>query len=140
MSKIESLITGNLTKDAELKRSTTGKPFVALVVRIDSQGERPNFCRANLFGDDCESVTKLKKGDAISLVGKLEVGIWQATEVPTLSLSMMAHRAISPAARRPRKPTDKPTPALFKAAADAQSIRSVQNADGLADDLPWGDE
>ena len=89
MSKIESLITGSLTKDAELKRSTSGKPFVALVVRVESQGEKPHFCRTNLFGDDCESVARLKKGDTVSVVGRLEVGIWQASDGPSPSLSML---------------------------------------------------
>ncbi len=79
MSKIESMITGALTRDAELKRSTSGKSYVTLVVRVDSHGEKPHFCRANLFGDDCDAVTRLVKGDAVSLVGKLEIGIWHAS-------------------------------------------------------------
>jgi len=142
MSKIESLIIGNLTKDAELKRGSSGKQYVAFVVRLDSQGEKPHFCRANLFGDDCDAVAKLKKGDAVSLVGKLEIGVWQASDGPSPSLSMMAHRAISPSARKPaqRRSTPPLSPSQFKAAAEGQSIRKVQNVDGLDDDLPWGNE
>ncbi len=141
MSKIESLVTGTLTKDAELKRGSSGKEYVALVVKIATNGEKPLFCRANLFGDDCESIAKLKKGDAASLVGKLEIGIWQASDGPSPSLSMMAHRAISPSSRKPaqRRSELKPTQSIFKAAAEGQSIRSVPVGD-LANDLPWGDE
>lgn len=31
--KVEALVTGNLTKGAELKRAVSGKQYVALVVR-----------------------------------------------------------------------------------------------------------
>lgn len=133
------MITGNLTKDAALKRGASGKEYLSMVVRIDSNGEKPHFCRANLFGDDCEQLSKLRKGDSVSLIGKLEVGIWDSADGPAASLSMMAHRAISPAARKPRKLTsqDKNTPALFRKAAEFQSVRD--GAD-IGDDLPWGDE
>ena len=136
--KIESLITGSLTKDAEMKRGASGKEYLSMVVRIDSGGEKPHFCRANLFGDDCDSLAKLKKGDAVSLVGKLEVGIWKNGDVSVPSLSMMAHRAISPASKKPRKPAsfDKNTPALFRKSAEFQSVRG--GAD-IGDDLPWGE-
>ena len=82
MSKIESLVTGTLTKDAELKRGSSGKEYVALVVKITTNGEKPLFCRANLFGDDCESVAKLKKGDAVGYRvypkrGSTKGGYWQ---------------------------------------------------------------
>lgn len=134
MSVIQAMITGSLTKDAELKRGQSGKDYLAMVVKIDSGAEKPHFCRANLFGDDCDSVAKLKKGDSVSLVGKLEIGIWQASDGPSPSLSMMAHRAISPAARKPkRKAEEKSGPAMFKKASEFQSPLCRSD---LRDDIP----
>ncbi|RIX47591.1 MAG: hypothetical protein D3M94_07950 [Rhodocyclales bacterium GT-UBC] len=139
MSAIQAMITGTLTKDAEAKVSGGGKEYTALVIR--TAGEPAQFVRAAVWGDDAAKVLSLAKGDAVSAIGALTVGVWESNGKASPSLSMMAHRAISPALKKPRKPaqhrTNKPTHASFKAAAEAQSIRSVPNGDGLADDLPW---
>ncbi len=139
MSAIQAMITGTLTKDAEAKVSGSGKEYTALVIR--TAGEPAQFVRAAVWGDDAAEVLSLTKGDAVSAIGALTVGIWESSGKATPSLSMMAHRAISPALKKPRKPAqrraNKPTQASFKAAAEAQSIRTIPNGDGLADDLPW---
>lgn len=134
MSKIESLISGSLTKDAELKRSSSGKSYVTMVVKLEAGGEKPLFCRASLFGDDCETVAKLRKGDSVALVGKLEIGVWMASDGATPSVSMLAHRAISPAAKKPkRQAAPKDDTQQYKRAAEFQASG---NSD-LRDDLPW---
>lgn len=139
MSAIQAMITGTLTKDAEAKVSGGGKEYTALVIR--TAGEPAQFVRAAVWGDDAAEVLSLAKGDAVSAIGALTVGVWESNGKASSSLSMMAHRAISPALKKPRKSAQhrsaKPTQASFKAAAEAQSIRTVPNGDGLADDLPW---
>lgn len=140
MSAIQAMITGTLTKDAEAKVSGGGKEYTALVIR--TAGEPAQFVRAAVWGEDAAEVLSLAKGDAVSAIGALTVGVWESNGKASPSLSMMAHRAISPAIKKHRKPQQRraatATPSAFKAAADAQSIRRVSNGDGLADDLPWG--
>ena len=142
MSAIQAMITGTLTKDAESKVSGGGKEYTALVIR--TAGEPAQFVRAAVWGDDAAEVLSLAKGDAVSAIGALTVGVWESNGKASPSLSMMAHRAISPSLKKPRKAAQhrshaKPTQASssFKAAAEAQSIRTVPIGDGLADDLPW---
>lgn len=140
---ITALITGQLAKDAELKTSSTGKEYLNLIVKVP--GEAHQYARVSLFGDDVESCSSLCKGDAVAVVGTLSVGVWEGnTNGPTPSLTVMAHRAISAAGKKPKQPrqarapkTKKPTAKQFKAAAEAQSIRTVSNGSELADDLPW---
>lgn len=143
MSAIQAMITGTLTKDAEAKVSGGGKEYTALVIR--TAGEPAQFVRAAVWGDDAAEVLSLTKGDAVSAIGALTVGVWESNGKASPSLSMMAHRAISPVIKKPRKPAQhrshaKATQASFKAAAQAQSIRTIPNGYGLADDLPWGEE
>ncbi|MDD2742997.1 MAG: single-stranded DNA-binding protein [Rhodocyclaceae bacterium] len=141
-AQIQAMISGTLSKDAEPKVSSGGKEYVQLVVR--SAGEPPQFVRVALWGDDCEGAISLGKGDAVSVVGSLTVGVWESNGKASPSLSMMAHRCISPSIKKPRKslqhrPQTKPTQASFRAAAEGQSIRPAPSGD-LANDLPWGDE
>lgn len=134
---IASMVSGVLHKDAEAKISAGGKSYIALVVR--TAGEQAQFVRVSLWGDDCEGAMSLGKGDAVSVVGALTVGVWEANGKASPSLNMMAHRCISPSIKRPRKPQQRhaasqPTQSSFRAAAEAQAIRPVGE---LKDDLPW---
>ncbi len=140
---IQALITGTLTKDAEAKVSGSGKEYVALVVR--TPGEQAQFVRAALWGDDCEGAMSLGKGDAVSIVGALTIGIWETAGKAAPSLSMMAHHCISPSIKKARKPAQrrpppKPTQQQYKAACEGQATRNIQARDSLEDDLPWGAE
>ncbi|MBU1364037.1 MAG: single-stranded DNA-binding protein [Gammaproteobacteria bacterium] len=142
MSAIQAMITGTLTKDAEAKVSGGGKEYTALVIR--TAGEPAQFVRAAVWGDDASEVLSLVKGDAVSAVGALTVGVWESNGKASPSLSMMAHRAISPALKKSRKSVQhrshaKPSQTSLKAATEAQSTRTVPNGDGLADDLPWNE-
>lgn len=124
---IEAMVTGKLVKPAEAKVSGSGKPYALLLVAVGED----QLCRCMLFGDDHERFAGLQRGDAVALVGSIQVGIWN--EKP--SLTMLAHRAISPSERktaRPRVP-DTPSQSAYRAAAHAQ-----RTPDGdIADDLPW---
>jgi hypothetical protein len=123
---IEAMITGKLVKPAEAKVSGSGKPYALLLVAVGED----QLCRAMLFGDDCERFARLQRGDAVALVGSLQVGIWN--EKP--SLTMLAHRAVSPSERKPSRPKqrpDTPSQSAYRAAAHAQRQGE------LPDDIPW---
>lgn len=125
---IEALVTGKLLKDAEQKTSGTGKEYALLVVRESEE----RLIRVLLW-DDVDRMSRLKKGDAVAVVGSLTVSIWEGKP----SLSLMAHRAMTAGERkpkpdRPREKPDTPSQAAYRAAAHAQ------RADGdLPSDLPW---
>lgn len=139
---INAMIAGSIAKDVELKRSMGGKEYLLLIVKVP--GEDHQYARVSLFGDDIEACLSLSKGDPVTVVGSLAIGIWEGNaNGPTPSLTMMAHRAVSPLTKRakqtraPKAKKSKPTAQQFKLAAESQSIRTVSNGSDLADDLPW---
>jgi single-stranded DNA-binding protein len=122
---IEAVLSGKLIKDAEAKVSAGGKDYLLLIIRHDEQ-----LVRVMLFGDDIPAVESLRKGDSCAVAGSLTVGEWNGKP----SLSMMAHRAISPAMRKPkREKAPDMTPSRSQALARGQSVRSGE----LSDDVPW---
>lgn len=96
---IHAMVTGKLTKDCEIKKSQKGNDYAVLMIRMEDQ----QFVRANVFGDSVAPAAALKRGDDVTVVGKLEVGLWQGEKGdPRVNLNMMAHNVVSPAIRPPR--------------------------------------
>lgn len=104
MAKIEALVTGKLIRDAEPKTSKSGKDYIDMRVAIDDQ----TVCRCLLFGTEQRFAT-LRKGATIALVGALEATVYEGK----VSITLLAHQALSPGIRpaRSRGPRRSPAPA-----------------------------
>ena len=69
-------ITGNLTKDWEVKKSKDGKTMIATNVIADNdfQNERTNFFNIKVIGKIGESYPKYTgKGSKVTIVGKMSL-------------------------------------------------------------------
>lgn len=69
-------ITGNLTKDWELKKSKDGKTTIAtnVIADNDHQAERTNFFNVKVIGKIGESYAKYTgKGSKVTIVGKMSL-------------------------------------------------------------------
>lgn len=87
MSINKVFISGNLTRDCELRANTSGTPIlgfgVAVNDRIKNQqtGEwedRPNFIDCAVFGARADALSKiLKKGMKVVIEGKLRYSSWE---------------------------------------------------------------
>lgn len=69
-------ITGNLTKDWELKKSKDGKTTIAtnVIADNDHQAERTNFFNIKVIGKIGESYAKYTgKGSKVTIVGKMSL-------------------------------------------------------------------
>lgn len=87
MSINKVFISGNLTRDAELRSTQSGMQVlgfgVAVNERVKNQrtGEwedRPNFVDCTMFGNRAESVSRyLAKGTKVSVEGKLRWSQWE---------------------------------------------------------------
>lgn len=69
-------ITGNLTKDWELKKSKDGKTTIATNVIADNdfQNERTNFFNIKVIGKIADSYAKYTgKGSKVTIVGKMSL-------------------------------------------------------------------
>jgi single-strand DNA-binding protein len=87
MSINKVLISGNLTRDPELRATASGMPVLGLGVAVNdrrknqSTGEwedYPNFIDCTMFGTRAESVSRfLSKGSKVTIEGKLRWSQWE---------------------------------------------------------------
>jgi single-strand DNA-binding protein len=87
MSINRVVISGNLTRDPELRATATGMPVLALGVAVNdrrknpSTGEwedYPNFVDCTMFGTRAEVVHRfLSKGAKVAIEGKLRWSQWE---------------------------------------------------------------
>jgi len=87
MSINKVLISGNLTRDPELRATATGMPVLGLGVAVNdrrknqSTGEwedYPNFIDCTMFGTRAESISNyLSKGSKVAIEGKLRWSQWE---------------------------------------------------------------
>jgi single-strand DNA-binding protein len=87
MSINRVVISGNLTRDPELRQTASGLPVLALGIAVNdrrknqSSGEwedYPNFIDCTMFGARGESVSRfLSKGAKVAIEGKLRWSQWE---------------------------------------------------------------
>lgn len=68
-------VTGNLTKDPELKKTANGKPYTFIVVAVNKQKKgEVNFISLLAWDKFAENAVQyLHKGDCASFMGSIEV-------------------------------------------------------------------
>ena len=80
------VLTGNLTRDPELRATSGGLSVCKLGVAVNTRRknsdgqweEKPNFFRVTVFGRQAESCANyLKKGRAVAIDGRLEWSSWE---------------------------------------------------------------
>jgi single-strand DNA-binding protein len=87
MSINRVLISGNLTRDPELRSTATGMPVLGMGVAVNDRRKNattgewedyPNFIDCTMFGVRAESVSRfLQKGSKVVIEGKLRWSQWE---------------------------------------------------------------
>lgn len=87
MSINRVIISGNLTRDPELRSTASGLPVLGYGVAVNDRRKNqqtgewedyPNFIDCTMFGARAESLSKfLKKGTKVSVEGKLRWSQWE---------------------------------------------------------------
>jgi single-strand DNA-binding protein len=125
MSINRVVISGNLTRDPELRATSAGMPILALGVAVNdrrknqSTGEwedYPNFIDCTMFGTRAESVSHyLSKGSKVAIEGKLRWSQWERdgqkrskVEVIIDEIEFLSARDSSAAPRQPSKSAEIP--------------------------------
>ena len=80
-------ITGNLTRDPELRQTAGGLPVLSMGVAVNDRRKNPqtgewedcpNFVDCTMFGTRAEGVAKfLGKGSKVAIEGKLRYSSWE---------------------------------------------------------------
>jgi single-strand DNA-binding protein len=75
---IDALISGTLIRDPSTRTGASGKPFCNFLLSAPVGGEEPAVMVSGIaFADAAEKIGRLKKGDALSVVGSLRPSTWQ---------------------------------------------------------------
>ncbi len=87
MSINRVLITGNLTRDPELRTTANKTPVLTLGIAVNDRRKNqqtgewedyPNFIEATMFGTRAENISKfLTKGSKVAIEGKLHYSSWE---------------------------------------------------------------
>ena len=87
MSINRVIVTGNLTRDPELRQTASGLPVLGFGVAVNDRRKNqqtgewedyPNFIDCTLFGTRAESVAKyISKGSKVAIEGKLRWSQWE---------------------------------------------------------------
>lgn len=107
------LIAGRLTRDAEMRYTTSGKAVTKLSVatneRRGGEAEVAEFHAVIAWETLAVSVSELKKGDPVTVHGRLQTRKWEkdgvthrATEIVATSIQFLSAPAVEPA----REPID----------------------------------
>ncbi|NOS75550.1 MAG: single-stranded DNA-binding protein [Methyloglobulus sp.] len=94
---LDALISGKLIKQPELKTSQNGKPYCQFLMAVHI-GEPENAVISGIaFGSQAERISKLGKGDAVSVIGALKPTEWQdkATNETKHGLSVTVGNVLS---------------------------------------------
>jgi single-strand DNA-binding protein len=88
MSINKVMISGNLTRDAEMRATNSGYPVAAFGVAVNDRtknqatGEwedRPNFIDVTMWGTRAEKLSPyLRKGTKVAIEGKLRWSSWES--------------------------------------------------------------
>lgn len=87
MSINKVMITGNLTRDPELRQTAAGFPVLGFGVAVNERAknpqtgeyeDKPNFVDCTMFGKRAESVARfLGKGSKVAVEGRLRYSSWE---------------------------------------------------------------
>lgn len=100
MSINRVVITGNLTRDPEVRAAQSGACVMALSVAVNDRrrnsetGEwedAPNFVDVTMFGNRAQALsTHLSKGDKVAVEGKLRWQQWERDDEKRSKLDVVA--------------------------------------------------
>ena len=83
-------ISGNLTRDPEVRTTASGMPIMSMGIAVNDRRKNPqtgewedypNFIDCTMFGSRAESLSKyLSKGQKVAVEGKLRWSQWEAKD------------------------------------------------------------
>lgn len=128
MSINRVIVSGNLTRDPELRQTTSGMPVMGFSIAVNDRCKNPqtgewedypNFIDCTLFGARAESVVRfLTKGSKVVIEGKLRWSQWERDgqkrskiEIIVDEIEFMSMR--NEETEQTYAPVEQPVPAIY---------------------------
>jgi single-strand DNA-binding protein len=111
---IDAALLGTVVRDADLRTSAAGKPWMSVIVR-SGDGDAASFVQVAIFGDVAVALGRLERNEKLYAEGSIRINEWTtAAGQRRAGLSMAAWRAERPGVgrnkpRRPVQQTGKPS-------------------------------
>ena len=154
MSINRVMLSGNLTRDPELKSTAGGMSVLTFGIAVNERrknnqtGEwedKPNYFDVTVFGNRAEALSRyLSKGSKVSLEGRLQWHSWQDREgnnrskvdVIAENVEFMSRQSDSKPVSQPYQPVPQPIPAqpVQEPYQAPQPAQQAFGADQYADD------
>jgi single-strand DNA-binding protein len=99
MRGIHAAFEGRLGRDAELRATKQGKPWLSFSLAVDTEGEEDaltTWVRVAYFGEDAESLSgRLQRGVEVYCEGRLKLDTWTAKDgLKRTGLSVVAWKVV----------------------------------------------
>lgn len=142
MSINKAIISGNLTRDPELRATAAGTPVLQFGVAVNDRAknqqtgqweDRPSFLDCVMFGNRAQSVAHyLSKGSKVVIEGKLRWSQWQAQDGSKRSkVEIVVDEIEFMSSRDQAAPVASVAPVAPVQAAPAQPVYSQQQMTGM---------
>jgi single-stranded DNA-binding protein len=106
---IDAALLGTVIRDAELRTSAAGKPWMSVIVR-SGDGDAASFVQVAIFGDAAVALGRIERNEKLYAEGSIRINEWTtAAGEKRTGLSMAAWRAERPGVGRnkPKRPISK---------------------------------
>lgn len=102
---IDALISGKLIKDTKAGTSASGTVYTQFLLSVAVGEPQAIIVSGVAFGEVAERIAKLKKGDALAVIGSLKPTEWQdkTTGETKHGFNITANNALSPYDIKKRK-------------------------------------
>ena len=131
MSINRVIISGNLTRDPELRQTQSGMPVMSMGVAVNDRRKNPqtgewedypNFIDCTMFGQRAQSLANyLSKGTKVSIEGKLRWSQWERDGQKRSKIEVIVDEIVFMSRREERQPQGYAPQAAPQAYAPAQA-------------------
>lgn len=148
MSINRVVVTGNLTRDAELKATQGGTPYLRMGVAVNDRRKNPqtgqwedvpNFVDCVMFGTRAEAIARyLTKGTKVAVDGSLRYSSWERDGQRRSKLEV-AVRDVEFTSRQQQaqQPAPQQAPAQLPYQAPAAPAQQAPAADVYDEEIPF---
>jgi len=111
---IHACIYGHAGRDGELRESKTGKTWCRVSVACEAGTDRETgealtqWLTLVAFGQQAEALARVRKGESISAIGRVEINRWRAQDgqeregLQLIADAVVTARSARPGGRKPR--------------------------------------
>jgi Single-strand binding protein family len=122
-------LLGAVVRDAELRTSAAGKPWMCVIVR-SGDGDAASFVQVAIFGHAAVALGRLEKNEKLHAEGLIRINEWTtAVGEKRTGLSMAAWRPERPGVGRnkPKRPISRQSDVTPGTASDTDRARQTSN-------------